>query len=171
MSAMVVRDEQPGDAAVIRAVTLAAFETMPFSQQTEAAIVDALRAADALSLSLVAVEDGEVIGHVAFSPITIDGAAAAGWFGVGPVSVRPDRQGRRIGTALMRTGLDRLRAAGAEGFVLVGDPAYYSRFGFEMARSLTYPGVPAEYFQVLKVTAAAPSGAVAFHPAFAARDD
>lgn len=173
MAEMVVRDEQPGDAAAIRAITLAAFEAMPYSQQTEAAIVDALRAADALCLSLVAVEGGEVVGHVAFSPISIDGVAAAGWFGVGPLSVRPDRQKRGIGTALMHAGLDRLRAADADGCVLVGDPAYYPRFGFEMARSLTYPGIPAEYFQVLNLTSAAPAptGVVAFHPAFAARDD
>lgn len=171
MSGIVIRDEQEGDAAAIRAVTLAAFQNMPYSQQTEAAIVDALRAAGALAVSLVAVEGDEVTGHVAFSPIAIDGAPASGWFGVGPLSVRPDRQRKGIGTALMRAGLERLEKSGGKGCALVGDPAYYRRFGFRTTPSLTYPEVPAEYFQVLELASDAPSGTVAFHPAFEARDD
>ncbi len=165
-----IRDEQPGDAPAIRAITLAAFAGKPYSDQTEAAIVDALRAAGALSLSLVAVEAGEIVGHVTFSGIDIDGAPASGWFGVGPVSVRPDRQKKGIGTALMRAGIDRLKAAGAKGCVLEGDPAYYRRFGFELARTLIYPEGPPEYFQVLELASAEPGGIVTFHPAFAARD-
>lgn len=171
MSETIIRDEREGDAGAIRTVTLAAFAGMPYSEQTEAAIVDALRAANALALSLVAVEDGEIVGHVAFSPVTVDGASAPGWFGVGPVSVRPDRQKSGIGTALMRAALARLEAAGAKGCVLVGDPAYYRRFGFIASTSLSYPDLPAEYFQVLALAPDAPSGTVAFHPAFAARDD
>lgn len=171
MPETIIRDEREGDAGAIRAVTLAAFAGMPYSEQTEAAIVDALRAAGALAVSLVAVEDGEIAGHVAFSPIAIDGAPAPGWFGAGPLSVRSDRQRRGIGTALMRAGLARLGDAGAKGCVLVGDPAYYRRFGFRASSSLRYPDLPAEYFQVLALTPETPSGTVAFHPAFAARDD
>lgn len=171
MTAATIRDEREDDAGAIRAVTLAAFEGMPYSQQTEAAIVEALRAADALSLSLVAVEDGEIVGHVAFSPVAIGGATAPGWFGVGPLSVRPDRQRSGIGTALMRAGLARLADARAKGCVLVGDPRYYRRFGFEASSALRYTDLPAEYFQVLELAARAPAGTVAFHPAFAARDD
>lgn len=171
MSELLIRDERDGDAGAIRAVTLAAFEGMPHSEQTEAAIVDALRAAGALAVSLVAVEDGGIVGHVAFSPIAIDGAPAPGWFGAGPLSVRPDRQRHGIGTALMRAGLARLADAGAKGCVLAGDPAYYRRFGFTASSSLGYPDLPAEYFQVLELASETPSGTVAFHPAFAARDD
>lgn len=171
MSELLVREEREGDAGIIRAVTRAAFAGMPYSEQTESAIVDALRAAGALAVSLVAAEEGEVIGHVAFSPITIDGAPAPGWFGVGPLSVRPDRQRSGIGSALMRAGLARLADAGAKGCVLVGDPAYYRRFGFRASSSLGYPDLPAEYFQVLALASETPSGIVAFHPAFAARDD
>lgn len=171
MPETVIRDEREGDAAAIRAVTLAAFAGMPYSQQTEAAIVEALRAANALAVSLVAVEGGEVAGHVAFSPIAIDGADAPGWFGVGPLSVRPGRQRAGIGSALMRAGIERVKAPGGKGCVLVGDPAYYRRFGFEASTSLSCPGLPAEYFQVLVLASEMPSGAVAFHPAFAARDD
>ena len=171
MSELLIRDERDGDAGAIRAVTRAAFEGMPYSEQTEAAIVDALRAAGALAVSLVAVEDGGIVGHVAFSPIAIDGAPAPGWFGVGPLSVSPDRQRHGVGTVLMRAGLARLADAGAKGCVLVGDPAYYRRFGFIASSSLGYPDLPAEYFQVLELASETPSGTVAFHPAFAARDD
>ncbi len=76
MPAFAIRDEQESDAAAIRAVTLAAFANKPYSQQTEAAIVEALRAAAALDVSLVAVEGADVVGHVAFSPVSINGAAA-----------------------------------------------------------------------------------------------
>ncbi len=171
MPETIIRDEREGDAGAIRAVTSAAFAGMNYSAQTEGAIVDALRAAGALAVSLVAVEDGEIVGHVAFSPITVDGAPAPGWFGVGPLSVRPDRQRSGVGTALMRAGLARLGDAGAKGCVLVGDPAYYRRFGFRASSSLDYPDLPAEYFQVLALASETPLGIVAFHPAFAARDD
>lgn len=171
MAAVIIRDERVEDAPVIRAVTLAAFAGMPYSEQTEAAIVDALRAAGALTVSLVAVDDGEVVGHVAFSPIAIDGAPAPGWFGVGPLSVRPDRQRTGVGSALMRAGLSQLADEGAKGCVLAGDPDYYRRFGFENSPSLRYPDLPAKYFQILTLESPVPSGIVAFHPAFAARDD
>lgn len=171
MVAVTIRDERAEDTAAIRAVTLAAFAGLPSSEQTEAAIVEALRAAGALALSLVAMEGDAVVGHVAFSPIAVEGAAAPGWFGVGPLSVRPDRQRRGVGTALMRAGLARLTDMGAKGCVLAGDPAYYRRFGFQVSSSLSYPDLPAEYFQVLALTPEMPSGTVAFHPAFAARDD
>lgn len=171
MPETIIRDERDGDAGQIRAVTLAAFAGMPHSEQTEAAIVDALRAAGALAVSLVAVEGRAIVGHAAFSPVTIDGAAAPGWFGVGPLSVRPDRQKCGMGAALMRAGLARLADTGAKGCVLVGDPGYYRRFGFRVSDSLAYPDLPAEYFQVLALAGDTPSGTVAFHPAFAARDD
>ena len=150
---------------------MAAFAAMPYSQQTEAAIVEALRAAGALAVSLVAVEEDEVVGHVAFSPILIDGAPAPGWFGVGPLSARPDRQRSGVGSALMHAGLERIKALGARGCVVVGDPAYYRRFGFAASTSLTYPDLPAEYFQALRFALGPRSGTVAFHPAFAARDE
>ena len=86
---MNIRAEIPEDAAIIRAITSAAFEGAPHSSGTEAAIVDALRAAGALTVSLVAVQNGEIVGHVAFSPVTID-CKSTGWLGLGPVSVRPD---------------------------------------------------------------------------------
>lgn len=147
---IVIRAEQPGDAPIIRQVTEAAFQSAAHSDGTEGAIVDALRAAGALSVSLVATVDDSLVGHVAFSPVTLD-AVDVGWFGLGPVSVRPDRQGQGIGAALIREGLERLRALGARGCVVLGDPGYYRRFGFAQDAAIRYPGVPAEYFMALSL--------------------
>jgi len=160
-----IRDETPSDPAAIAALTTLAFATAAHSSGTEAAIVDALREAGMLTLSLVAVSDGERVGHVAFSPITV-GAATAGWYGLGPVSVRPERQGEGIGSALIRTGLERLRQRGAAGCILVGDGNYYRRFGFENDPAIHYEGVPPEYLLALRFGEECPSGEVRFHAAF-----
>jgi putative acetyltransferase len=162
---MIFRPERDGDAPAIRAVTAAAFKDAPHSSGTEAAIVDALRDAGALTLSLVAESEDRVVGHAAFSPVTIDGKADR-WFGLGPVSVEPAEQRRGIGKALIREGLKRLAAAGAEGCVVLGDPAYYRRFGFISDARLRYGEVPPEYFQRLSFTGAEPEGEVAYHPGF-----
>jgi putative acetyltransferase len=162
---MIIRPEIAEDAPAIRAVTAAAFKGAPYSSGTEAAIVDALRDAGALTLSLVAEEQGRIVGHVAFSPVTINGKAG-GWFGLGPVSVEPAEQRRGIGQALIRDGLERLKSAGAEGCVLLGDPAYYGRFGFISDLRLRYGDVPPEYFQRLSFTGIEPEGEVAYHVGF-----
>ena len=162
---MTLEDERPGDIAVIRALTRAAFEGAPYSDQTEAQIVDALRAAGALTLSLVAALDGEIVGHAAFSPVRIDGRLY-GWYGLGPVSVRPDHQRRGIGSAVISHGLDRLRRMQARGCVVFGDPRYYGRFGFVCDPRLTYPPSPDGYFQRLSFTPSTPTGQVDYHAAF-----
>lgn len=162
---MQIRQERPQDAATIHALTEAAFKDMPFSDQTEAKVVDALRAAGALTLSLVATEGGEILGHVAFSPVRIN-ADAGDWYGLGPVSVWPDRQRRGIGQHLIREGLQRLQAMGAGGCVLLGDPRYYRRFGFESDPGLYAVGAPPGAFQCLTLNGARPRGPVSFHPAF-----
>lgn len=164
---LVIRPETPADIDAIDAVTRAAFLDHPHSRQTEQFIVRALRAAGALTVSLVAVEDGRSVGHIAFSPLAIaDGAA--GWYGVGPLSVAPGRQRRGIGARLVQAGLERLRALGAQGCALVGDPAYYGRFGFANDPALVLEGVPPEYFMTLRLGTAPARGKVAFHAAFAA---
>ncbi len=116
---MIIRDERESDVTAIRALTEAAFADVPQSRQTEAAVIDALRAAGALTLSLVAVDDAdEVVGHVAVSPVTHRRACRLGWYGGGPLSVRPDRQRSGIGTALVRAAFERLsrdRGAGLRG--------------------------------------------------------
>ena len=164
---MEIREESPGDEAAIAALVAAAFAGAPHSAGTEAAIVAALRAAGALSLSLVAVEGGAAVGHVAFSPVAI-GGRACGWLGLGPLAVLPGRQGGGIGGALVRAGLARLRAAGAAGCVLLGEPGYYRRFGFRAEPGLSLAGVPPAYFLALPFGAAVPRGPVTYHAAFQA---
>jgi predicted N-acetyltransferase YhbS len=165
--ALVIRPETPADIAAIFAVTEAAFRTAAHSAGTEQFIVNALRRAGALAVSLVAELDRVVVGHVAVSPVTISDGAA-GWFGLGPISVLPAHQGRGIGSRLMRAALDALRERAAAGCMLVGDPAYYQRFGFRTATGLSYPGVPPEYFMVVTFGPPLPSGVATFHDAFAA---
>ena len=167
-NAVVVRAEAPDDVDAIFAITRQAFAGHPYSQGTEPYIVNWLRAAGALSLSLVATIEGRVVGHVEFSPVAISDGAA-GWYGLGPVSVIPGLQRRGIGTALIREGLDRLRATGAGGVALVGDPGYYGRFGFRHRPELTLADVPPNVFLVLPFFGELPSGAVTFHEAFGAR--
>ncbi len=162
---MIIRIEDQDDIATIHALTAAAFAGMPFSNQTEPAIVDGLRDAGALALSLVAVIDDNLSGHIAFSPVTINGQDVS-WFGLGPVSVWPEIQRGGIGTALIKEGLKRLRAQGAKGCVLLGDPSYYGRFGFKSSPELTYPGPPMEYFQHLMFESPMPTGVVSYHSAF-----
>jgi len=168
---MTIRPEIPGDAAAIRDINIAAFAVHPFSRQTEHLIVEALRGAGALSLSLVAEPDdkdgtcGGLAGHIAFSKAPISGQDA-GWYLLGPVAVPPALQRRGIGSALVLAGLDGLRGLGAQGCVLVGDPAFYTRLGFRQAKSLVYPGVPQEYVLCLPLAGAEPEGEVHHHPAF-----
>ncbi len=123
---LIIRKETLADIEPITEVTIAAFQTLEVSDQTEHFIVRALRSAGVLTLSLVAELDGEVVGHIAFSPITISDGTS-NWYGVGPLSVKPALQGMGIGSALMRDGLDRMRAVGARGCCLVGHPEYYRR--------------------------------------------
>jgi putative acetyltransferase len=162
---MIIRPETARDLDAIREVNMVAFEHHPFSHQTEHLIVEALRAADALELSLVAEIDGEVVGHIAFSAAGI-GDTSEGWFLLGPVAVLPDHQGRGIGRALVESGLDALRSRGACGSVLVGDPALYCRFGFRQHPGIAWEGVPAENVLCLSMSGDAPAGEVAYHPAF-----
>lgn len=160
-----IRDQQPEDDATVRQLVGDAFRGRPYSDGREPAILDALRAAGALTVALVAEEDGEILGQVAFSPVAIDGTAGD-WYGLGPVAVRPDRQRQGIGQALIRAGLDRIRVLGAAGCVLAGAPGYYGRFGFTADPRLQSPGIPSQYFLVLPFAAEVPGGTVTFHPAF-----
>lgn len=163
---MIIREETAADFDVISAVTKAAFQNHPVSKNTEQFIIKALRAANALTLSLVTEVDGRVVGHVAFSPVTISDGSL-NWYGLGPVSVWPEFQRQGIGTALINEGLSLLKASGAGGCVLVGDPEYYRRFGFKNQPELVLDGVPQEYFLALAFEKSGTHGVVVFHQAFA----
>lgn len=164
-----LRHETPDDVAAIEAVTVAAFAGAPHTSHTEQFIVRALRAAGELTLSIVAEEHGQVVGHVALSPVTITddhGREAQGWYGLGPISVLPPRQGNGIGSRLMEQALSELRAMQAAGCVLLGDPAYYARFGFEAHAGLQLPGVPPGYFMALALHGPVPEGVAHYSDAF-----
>jgi putative acetyltransferase len=163
----VIRDETDADADMIGEVTETAFRDLALSDHTEQLIVAALRAARALTVSLVAERDDRVVGHIAFSPVTVSDGAT-GWYGLGPVSVLPELQRLGIGTALIEAGLARLRAIGAAGCCLVGHPDYYPRFGFRNTPGLAVEGVPAEVFFALPFADHIPQGQVSFHEAFGA---
>ena len=164
---VVIRDEKPDDVQAITDVTVAAFRTLEVSDHTEQFVIEALRVAGALTLSLVAEADGRVVGHIAFSPVTItDGTM--NWFGLGPVSVLPEYHRQGIGKALMREGLSRLKEIGGRGCCLVGHPEYYRQFGFDNPAGLVHEGVPPEVFFTLSFDGHAPQGFVIFHEAFKA---
>jgi putative acetyltransferase len=124
-----IRPEGPADADAIRRVLEAAFPT-----PAQARLVELLRAAGHLLISLVAEEDGIIVGHIAFSPVRVDGAAAEGaGVGLAPLAVLPDHQCRGIGSRLIRDGLEACERAGYGFVVVLGEPALYRRFGFDRA--------------------------------------
>ncbi|MGB5099235.1 MAG: N-acetyltransferase [Methanothrix sp.] len=164
---IVIRNEIKSDIKAISEVTKAAFETLAVSNQTESFIIDALRDAKVLTVSLVAVAGEKVVGHIAFSPVTISDGSP-GWYGLGPISVLPELQKQGIGKSLMREGLYSLKSLGAKGCVLVGDPVYYERFGFRSPPDLVIEGVPQEYVLALPFVESKTRGTVVFHDGFAA---
>ena len=164
---IVIRRETDSDVSAITGVTAAAFKTLEISNHTEQFIIAALRAAKALTLSLVAEADGRVIGHIAFSPVTISDGTR-NWYGLGPVSVLPEYQRQGIGKALIQEGLSRLKDMNAQGCCLVGHPDYYRKFGFSNMSGLVHEGVPQEVFFALSFDGHTPQGTVAFHEGFKA---
>lgn len=166
----IIRHETSADIRAIEALTAAAFMDAEHSSHTEQFIVNALRLAGALSLSLVAEQGGILIGHASLSPVTVSDGAS-GWYGLAPVSVLPTHQSQGIGSQLIRQLLAELQESGGAGCVVLGNPNYYGRFGFRPQAALTLPGIPAEYFQVLPFgDGRLPQGSVAFHPAFDATE-
>ncbi len=165
---MIIRKEHASDAPTISRITEMAFRDMQHSSHTEQYIVDALRESGNLTLSLVAEQGQAVIGHIAISPVIIS-PCAQGWYGLGPLSVEPNSQQRGIGSALVQAALDLLKRSGAAGCVVLGEPGYYSRFGFQHDPGLILPGIPGDYFQALSFGAPIPSGTVAYHDSFNAR--
>lgn len=162
---LTIRRETPEDFQEINAVTISAFLETQHTSHTEHLIVKALRDVWTLTISLIAVTKEKVVGHVAVSPVNISDGALD-WFELGPISVIPDYQKCGIGSKLMNEALNVLQNSGAADCVLLGDPAYYNRFGFKPEPNLVLPGVPPEYCQAVCFKKPLPQGIVSYHEAF-----
>lgn len=160
---MLIRNETDGDIPAISRLVTEAMLLLPQSTGTEAGIVEKLRAEGALALSLVAEEEGEVVGHLAASAARV--GAQQGWSLIGPLAVLPARHRGGIGSALMAEALRRLRAT-CRGVALVGDPAYYGRFGFRAFPGLGIEGFSPEVVLALPFDGTEPRGELVHHPAF-----
>jgi putative acetyltransferase len=160
-----IREEIPGDVAEIESVLRRAFTNHPHSNQTEHAIVAHMRHAGELVVPQVALIDGRVAGYATFSRVRLE-PDNSGWYGLGPVAVEPYLQRNGIGTALIEAGLEILKQRGAVGCVVLGDRAYYRRFGFAQTPGLTFDGAPPEYFLAQAFIGAVPSASVFYHSAF-----
>jgi putative acetyltransferase len=165
---MIIRNETISDIEAISKITIAAFQNLAISNHTEQFIINALRDANALTISLVAEVDGKVVGHIAFSPISISDDSL-NWYGLGPISVLPEYQKQGIGKSLILKGLSLLKDMGGRGCALVGDPNYYKRFGFRNIPELIHEGIPQEVFLVLPFEKKIPHGSVEFHKGFWAK--
>ena len=155
---LTIRQEQSDDAAAVHAVNESAF-----GQPAEATIVNAIRAACPDAVSLVAVDDGQIVGHIFFSPVFFSGESESlHAMGLGPMAVTPQRQRQGIGSLLVRAGLDAMRKRNCPLIIVLGHPEYYPRFGFVPASrhglSCQWEGVPDEAFMILILDEAAIAG-------------
>ena len=165
---MNIRDERPGDIAAIREVACAAF-----GSSVEANLIDSLRAQAAPLVSLVADDEGAIVGHILFSPVTLSGDAHLTIMGLAPMAVAPARQRVGVGSALVRAGLARCRALGVDAVVVLGHAHYYPRFGFVPASRFGIASeydVPDDVFMAMELkpfALAGRAGLIRYHPAFA----
>jgi putative acetyltransferase len=157
---VIIRLETAADHQAIFELTRDAFAPMSFSDGSEPDIVNQLREDGDLTLSLVA-EQEEIIGHVAFSPARISNADGV-WYGLGPISVRADKQRQGIGTKLAQTGLEMLRDMGAAGCVLTGNPDVYRPMGFSNEHALTYSGLNPKFILYYSFDGTLPVGEINF---------
>jgi len=162
-----IRGERKEDFEGVRRVNEAAF-----GQPAEADLVDALRSGGAVTVSLVAEVKGQIVGHILFSPVTVQGADDLKAVGLGPMAVLPEHQRRGIGSLLIRKGLEYCRKAGIQAVVVLGHPDYYPRFGFRRASSWGLRcefDAPDEAFMALELipnVLSGRSGVVNYHAAF-----
>ncbi|RLD11079.1 MAG: GNAT family N-acetyltransferase [Chloroflexota bacterium] len=164
---MLIRNEEKKDKIAVRAVNAAAFETT-----AEAELVDALRVQAHPIISLVAEENGEIIGHIMFSPVSLEGHPNLKAMGLGPLAVIPEHKRESTGAALVRAGLERCKEQGFDAVVVLGHPLYYPAFGFlpstRFGINCEYD-VPAEAFMALELqpgTLDGKTGIIKYHPAF-----
>jgi putative acetyltransferase len=164
---VLILPEVPKDYAEVYAVNIAAFDT-----PAEAKLVEVLRVEAHPYVSLVANEVGEIVGHVLFTPVELSGHAHLKIMGLGPVAVMPEKQGRGIGSALIKAGLERCKEIDYGAVVVLGHKGYYPRFGFtpsvRFGIGCEYD-VPEEVFMVIELVPGYLQGAqgiIHYHPAF-----
>ncbi len=157
--------EKAEDKKAIYDLTERAFAPKPFSEGDEQDLINALRDHDALTISLVAKHDNKLVGHIAFSPAFPDDGSD-GWYALGPVSVEPESQKFGVGSQLIHKGLNMLQDRNAHGCILIGNPDYYKRFGFEAAPDSCPDGEPSEYFQMIAFQGKKPEQIIYFHELF-----
>ncbi|MFK7976417.1 MAG: GNAT family N-acetyltransferase [Halioglobus sp.] len=160
-----LRHETHADIEIIRTITERAFAGKPYAGGNEQDVIDLLRDKGALVLSLVAIREDELVGHIAFSPVAL-GDTLQPWFALGPVSVLPEWQGQGIGTQLIERGLSDISSAGALGCILTGNPLYYKRFGFDFSPQSCPENESPEVFMVKCFSAKQPHGRFRFDSAF-----
>lgn len=160
-----VRKEHAGDEAAIHAMTQRAFDGHPYSDGDEADVIDRLRTDGDLLLSLVADDGGKIVGQATYSAARLSNGEE-GWMVVGPVAVEPARQGEGIGRALLKAGDLAMKAHGAKGITVLGDPALYTRFGYMQHTPMQLEGDLGEYLQVKSFGAPIPSATLTYAPAF-----
>lgn len=164
---MLIRDEEQKDWAAVHDVIVSAFET-----PAEADLVDALREQAHPVVSLVAVEGGTIVGHIMLSPVSLSGHPGLKIMGLAPMAVAPEYQRKGIGSALVRTGLDRCKQLGFGAVVVLGHPEYYPRFGFSPSTRFGIKceyEVPEEVFMVIELLPGylrGASGTIKYHAAF-----
>lgn len=156
MTDYVIRPEQPGDEAAIRAMTTRAFDGHPYSDGDEQDVIERLREDGDLVLSLVAVEGEAIIGQITYSPAILTNGED-GWFALGPVAVEPSHHGRGIGRALIEAGEAAMKERGAKGITVLGNPDIYGRFGFEQNCPMWLAGELGWAFQVKSLGAPIPA--------------
>jgi putative acetyltransferase len=164
---MLIRLEEKHDRAAVDRVNVAAFET-----PAEAKLVDALREHARPVVSVVAEDDGMIIGHIMFSPVELPGHAQRKIMGLAPMAVAPGNQRQGVGSALVRAGLEKCKQLGFGAVVVLGHAEYYPRFGFvpstQFGIGCEYD-VPEDVFLALELQPGAlqgVSGKIKYHPAF-----
>jgi putative acetyltransferase len=169
-----IRRETEPDSPAIREVTIKAFSSSELGHHGEADVIERLRANCPEVLSLVAEQEGRIVGHVLFSPVLIEGENLA-WEGMGlaPMAVLPELQGQGIGSRLVESGLQRLAESQCQFVVVLGHPEFYARLGFEPAGkhciTCEFLGIPEEVFRIQKLAAhpaKLPKGVARYRPEF-----
>lgn len=160
-----IRNEEAGDTDVIDTIVKEAFSHQSHHAHTQHLILAGLRREEALALSLVAVTDQTVVGNIAFTEVEISDGSP-GWFGLALLVVAAGMQKKGVGSALVRDGLLKLRQRGAQGCVVLGEPAFFSRFGFKNNSDLMIEETPQENFLALAFADKGTAGVVSYHPLF-----